>query len=52
MNVLENNMFCGNTGNRTVFRIAVSSGIDTSAFSSISSEKEARKLWIDACLPI
>jgi hypothetical protein len=47
MNVLESNMFCGNTGDRTVFRIAVSSGIDISAFSSVSSEKEARELSVE-----
>ncbi len=47
LNVLENDMFCGNAGNRTVFRIAVSSGIDISAFSSVSSEKEARDLSVE-----
>lgn len=47
LSVLENDMFCGNSGNRTVFRIAVSYGIDISAFSSVSSEKEARELFLE-----
>lgn len=38
--VLHNDLFCGTTGERTIFRIRVFSGVDISALSCISAEKE------------
>jgi hypothetical protein len=42
MDVLNNEMFCGTKGDRTVFKIAITSGFDIKAFSSIVSEDEVR----------
>jgi hypothetical protein len=40
MDVLNNEMFCGTKGARTVFKIAITSGFDIKAFSSVVSEDE------------
>jgi len=40
IDVLNNDMFCGTTGDRTIFRIRVVSGVDISALSSIPGERE------------
>jgi hypothetical protein len=40
MDVLNSEMFCGTKGDRTLFKIAVTSGFDIKAFSSVVSEDE------------